>query len=178
VRGAAGLCARKRRLARLNRLYFFDDLSDSSRHLQIVVVLQIQPKVRCRAERLTQAQGGVGCDVHLLRCDPLNACSRNVHRAGERASRQLAWSLSVSVYESSVVVCYFNVCRSFRNPFEARPELVINPDRVLSSPITFQGFRPVAGRCFHIGRYAEAFLEPQAFLDRSASRPAKLLIVN
>jgi len=52
----------------------------------------------------------------------------------------------VSVHVSSVVVRNFNLYGAFRGRFEAHPELVINPDGVLSSPITFQGFKTVAGR--------------------------------
>jgi hypothetical protein len=75
---------------RFDRLYFLDDLSDIAPcHLQIVVVLQIKPKMRRRTERLAQAESRVRCDTHILRCDALNARSRNAHLAGERASRQL-----------------------------------------------------------------------------------------
>jgi hypothetical protein len=75
---------------RFDRLYFLDDLSDiAPRHLQVVVILQIKPKMRRRTERLAQAESRVRCDTHILRCDALNARSRNAHLASQRAGRQL-----------------------------------------------------------------------------------------
>src|SRR5215510_14620547 len=49
-----------------------------------------------------------------------------------------------------MVVRDFNLCRAFRGPFEAHPELVINPDRVLSGSSNFQRLKPVAGWRFQI----------------------------
>ena len=75
---------------RFDRFYFFDDLSDMPPcDLQIVVVLQIEPELRRRAEGLAQAKGRVGGDTDILGRNALDARARQVHLAGERASRQL-----------------------------------------------------------------------------------------
>jgi hypothetical protein len=45
-----------------------------------------------------------------------------------------------------MIIDHFDVGWSFRRPSEANPELVVNPDRMLSLPVSAQRFQPIAGR--------------------------------
>ena len=45
-----------------------------------------------------------------------------------------------------VVIGHFDVGRSFGRPLEANPELVVDPDRMLSLAVAAKRFKPVAGR--------------------------------
>jgi hypothetical protein len=46
----------------------------------------------------------------------------------------------------SVVIDEFDIIRTSVLPHEADPPLVIDPDAVLTSPVTFESFKPIAGR--------------------------------
>jgi hypothetical protein len=50
----------------------------------------------------------------------------------------------------SVIVGELNVNRSFRRPDKTNPELVVHADRVLSGPVTLEGFQIVTWRRFQI----------------------------
>jgi hypothetical protein len=53
--------------SRDHRLDFCQLLAQrTGRHLQIVLVLQVEPELRCGAERLAQPQRGVGSDAGRL----------------------------------------------------------------------------------------------------------------
>lgn len=49
-----------------------------------------------------------------------------------------------------MVVNKRDVFRSLRRPREANPELVVDPDRMLSHAVTFQRFEAVAWRCTQV----------------------------
>lgn len=79
-----------RNMWRNYRLNFLELSSDPAlRDLQIVVILQIEPQLRRGTKGLAQAKGRVGGNAYVLGCNALNARTRQVHLAGERAGRQL-----------------------------------------------------------------------------------------
>jgi hypothetical protein len=45
-----------------------------------------------------------------------------------------------------MVVNYFHVMGVAITPDEANPELIVNPDTVLSRPVPLEGFQTIAGR--------------------------------
>jgi hypothetical protein len=54
----------------------------------------------------------------------------------------------LSSSSSLVIVRYFNLFRAFRGPHETNPELIVDPDRVLTCAVTFQSLKTVARRGF------------------------------
>jgi hypothetical protein len=49
-----------------------------------------------------------------------------------------------------MVVHYFNVIGIVIMPDEANPELIVNPDAVLSRPVPLEGFQAIPGRASQI----------------------------
>jgi hypothetical protein len=58
------------------------------RRFDVVTVLQVEPELRRGAERLAQAQGGIGRDADRLGGDALDPRARHTHRFRQRAGRQ------------------------------------------------------------------------------------------
>ena len=56
--------------------------------MQVVVVLEVEPELRCGAECLAQPQRGIGSDTGRPQRDALDARARDIHLPGQRASRQ------------------------------------------------------------------------------------------
>lgn len=59
------------------------------RRLDVVAVLQIEPELRRGAERLAQAQRGVGGDAAGLGGNALDPRAWHAHRLGQGAGRQI-----------------------------------------------------------------------------------------
>src|SRR5581483_6715231 len=79
-----------RRLRLVDRLDAVDDLAEiAPRDLNVIVVLQVEPKLRRRAERLGKPKRGVGGDAGLFAGDPLDPRARQAASLGEGACRYL-----------------------------------------------------------------------------------------
>jgi hypothetical protein len=77
------------RLRLVDGLYPVESLAEIAlRHLNVVVGLQIEPKLRRRAERLGQSKRGIGRNTCLLAGDPLDSRPRQTADLCKSACRQ------------------------------------------------------------------------------------------
>ena len=136
------------------------------RRFDVETVLQIEPELRRGAERLAQAQRGVGGDAARsaamrstrVRGTPIALASAPGDRASgtRNSSRRISpgWrggsflGMATSLNDSR----YFDVGGAFRRPSEANPELVVDPDRMLPSAIPAERLEPVARRQLQIAQ--------------------------
>ena len=153
-------------MVRLGRLRIIDGLDAleclaeiALRDLDIVISLQIEPKLRRRAERLGETQRGVGRNTGLLIGDPLNSRARQAADLGKSAGRHFerneelfpqnlagmhGFELPGHCNRPLVVVHDLDFRRPFRCPDKTEPELVIDADRVLPLPVARKRLKPVA----------------------------------
>jgi len=52
-----------------------------------------------------------------------------------------------------MVVRDLDPCRPFPRPYKTNPELIVDPDRVLTGAVTLQGLEPVAWRCPEVAQF-------------------------
>src|SRR5882757_715569 len=81
--------SRCRRLGRLRLVYGLDVIENLAeiafRDLNVIVVLQIEPKLCRCAERLGEPKRSIGSNADLFAGDPLNPCARQAAGLGKSA---------------------------------------------------------------------------------------------
>src|ERR1700761_9246218 len=82
---------RCRSSGRLRLVYGLDAIKNlaevTHRNLNVVVVLQVEPKLRSGAECLGEAKRGIGSNAGLFAGDPLDPCARQAAGFGKSACR-------------------------------------------------------------------------------------------
>src|SRR6202521_2554716 len=79
----------RRQLGRLRLVYGLDAIEKLAeialRDLNVIVVLQIEPKLCRRAERFGEPKRGIGANAGLFAGDPLDPCARQAAGLGKSA---------------------------------------------------------------------------------------------
>src|SRR5215470_17473856 len=79
-----------RRLGRLRLVYGLDAIENLAKialcNLDIIVGLQIEPKLRRRAERFAKPKRSISGNASLFTGDPLDPCARQAASLGKSAS--------------------------------------------------------------------------------------------
>ncbi len=130
----------------------------------VVLALEVDPKLRLDVEEETQGKGGLGADGALAFDDLVDGGAGNASAFGKLHLREVEAVEKLSLEDVSrsggedgflfavhgmwelVVVCDFDVERVSRFPAEAETPLVIDSDAVLSRAVAFESFQSVTRR--------------------------------
>jgi hypothetical protein len=110
--------------------------------LNVVINLQIQPKLCCCAERFGEPKRSIGGNAGLLARDPLDPRAGQAASLGKSAPQTFSTASGflpqnftgmhgfklLGHFGVLVVVHDLDLYRAFRRPNKAHPELVVNPD--------------------------------------------------
>ena len=140
------------------------------RNLDVVVVLQIKPKLGRRAECLAEPKRSISGDASLFADDPLDPRTRQAASLCKSARRHMqrnretlreeprrdAWALAFwsCRFFLLMVVHDLDLGWAFSRPNKAQPKLVIDPDRVLPLAIARQRLKTISRRRPQVAEFA------------------------
>jgi hypothetical protein len=188
-----------RRLGGFRLVYGLDAVENLAeialRDLNIIVGLQIQPKLRRCAERLGEPKRGISRNAGLLAGDPLDSRPRQAADLGKSACRHFERNEKLLPQNLAgmhglqllghrtvllVVVHDLDLRRAFRGPNKAYPELIVDADRVLPLAIARERLKAVARRrpqIAEIARGVEVAQFPARHLDQIGRKALRTFAV-